>query len=240
MSEPKKILTRPPYEVWEIEPGFWSIEEGMVRCFLFEGEEYAILADTGFGAGDLKAVVSELTDKPVRVFTTHGDGDHISGHAAFGKAYVHPAEFARIERRDPGPDFELVPPWGGTLFELGTRTLEVVELPGHTPGSMGLLDSESGFLIGGDGFQSGPVFMFGAGRSISALKATAEMLQGRMDEFDRIYPSHGDLCIPAENLADIIEAARLQLAGELTKEDTDNGMPCKIVRYGKAAFYVDL
>jgi glyoxylase-like metal-dependent hydrolase (beta-lactamase superfamily II) len=38
----------------------------------------------------------------------------------------------------------------GDLIDLGDRTLEVLHLPGHTPGSMGLLDAANRILFTGD------------------------------------------------------------------------------------------
>ena len=54
------------YQSQLLEPGFWAIEENGVRCFLVEGKEEAMLVDTGFGTGDLKAFVQTLTSLPVK------------------------------------------------------------------------------------------------------------------------------------------------------------------------------
>lgn len=40
------------------------------------GECGALLLDTGYGIGNLKSVIEQLTDKPVSVFNTHWHGDH--------------------------------------------------------------------------------------------------------------------------------------------------------------------
>lgn len=45
----------PPYEPVKISEKFWAIEQGGVRCYLFEGDDMALLVDAGFG-GDLKTV----------------------------------------------------------------------------------------------------------------------------------------------------------------------------------------
>ena len=37
------------YQVRELQPGLWAIEDGHVRMFLLEGSEKALLLDTGFG-----------------------------------------------------------------------------------------------------------------------------------------------------------------------------------------------
>ncbi|MGN1250839.1 MAG: hypothetical protein ACI4XW_12265, partial [Candidatus Spyradocola sp.] len=56
---------RTTYEARRLCGGLTAIEDGGVRCFLVEGAERAMLVDTGFGKGDLRAFVEGLTDKPV-------------------------------------------------------------------------------------------------------------------------------------------------------------------------------
>ena len=43
----------------------------------------------------------------------------------------------------------------GDVIDLGDRALEVMHLPGHSPGSMGLWDSESATLFSGDALYDG-------------------------------------------------------------------------------------
>lgn len=44
---------------------------GSVWMHLICGECGALLLDTGYGIGNLKSVIEQLTDKPVSVFNTH-------------------------------------------------------------------------------------------------------------------------------------------------------------------------
>ena len=71
----------PPYEPVKIDEKFWAIEQNGVRCYLFEGEDMALLVDAGFG-GDLKTVCEKLTDKPIQLLITHADGDHMRHSSA--------------------------------------------------------------------------------------------------------------------------------------------------------------
>ena len=59
------------YQIHEIGQRCWRIDEDWTRFFLFEGEKKALLVDTGFGKGDLHALVEGLTDRPVMVVNTH-------------------------------------------------------------------------------------------------------------------------------------------------------------------------
>ena len=56
----------------------YGLEQG-VRFFLITGTERALLLYTGFGGPDLPARIAEITDLPLTVVLTHGDGDHTGG-----------------------------------------------------------------------------------------------------------------------------------------------------------------
>lgn len=45
----------------------------------------------------------------------------------------------------------------GDVFDLGDRHLEVLHLPGHTPGSIGLWEAATGTLFSGDAIYDGPL-----------------------------------------------------------------------------------
>lgn len=109
------------YRASLIEPGFWRIEDGGVRCFLIEGPDRAMLVDTGFGQGDLKAFVRTLTQLPVFVVNTHADGDHTGCNAQFGEAAMHPAEYDRYRQSGRAQDMVLHPLWEGDVIQLGAR-----------------------------------------------------------------------------------------------------------------------
>ena len=82
------------YQVRELQPGLWAIEDGHVRMFLLEGSEKALLLDTGFGTGDLCRLISSLTKKPLMLVISNSDRDHVGGCAQFeGDVFLHPAEF---------------------------------------------------------------------------------------------------------------------------------------------------
>lgn len=88
-------MSKLKHEVHEIAPKTWCLSEfRLVNAFLLEGEEKAVLIDTGTGIGDLFGVVRELTDKPVEILLTHGHFDHDGGVKQFGDApiYLNPED----------------------------------------------------------------------------------------------------------------------------------------------------
>ena len=74
------------YKVIDMGDGIYHIwEPAGVASSLITGKTKALLIDTGYGYGDLKAVVRSLTDLPLRVVNTHCHLDHAGGNYLFSK-----------------------------------------------------------------------------------------------------------------------------------------------------------
>jgi glyoxylase-like metal-dependent hydrolase (beta-lactamase superfamily II) len=225
-----------PYEAVKISDGAWRIEDNGVRVFVFEGTRGALLVDTGFGTGDLKAVVDTITSKPLTLVNTHADGDHISCNAQFGTAHLHPAEYAYyFETASPGAP--VAPLWEGDVIDLGGRSFEVLHIPGHTPGSVALLDRENRILVSGDSVSLSPVFMFGRVRSVEAYIASMEKLVAYKGAFDTVYPSHGPFPAPPDAVDNALAGAKSVLAGEVTGEEPPFELPAKMYSAHGASFF---
>ena len=70
----------------EVFPGVFHITDAMGVSFtLVEGKEKAVLFDTGYGTEDAGTYVKTLTDKPVKVYLSHGHHDHMLGARWFEK-----------------------------------------------------------------------------------------------------------------------------------------------------------
>ena len=94
---------------YQVEPLFsgmtriWDVAR--TAMYLVEGNEKAVLIDTGVGVGSLKSVVDGLTDKPVTVLLTHAHVDHALGADGFDDVRVSPkdegvyAEHCKFEGR---------------------------------------------------------------------------------------------------------------------------------------------
>ena len=229
-------MVQKPYEAIPIGENAWRIEDNGVRALLFAGEEKALLADTCFGNnGSLKPIVESLTDKPVVVVNTHADNDHTGCNGEFGTVFMHPAEFAFYHSQKPGMPVE--PVWEGDVLDIGGRAFEVVHLPGHTPGSIGLLDRENRILIGGDSVSYTPVFMFTQERSLLAHKESMKKLLKLQDAFDVVYASHGPLEVEKAQIGKFIEAADRILAGEVEGKEPPFPLPAKVFSWDGAAYF---
>jgi len=153
------------------------------NIFVVRGRDRHLVVHGGTGVTRLRPVLAALLDRPAVFIATHGHADHIGAAAEFAERLIHPAEAAALagdERASlrgafrahpealaslPSPDFDLArfappacPATGfleeGDRIDLGDRCFEVLHLPGHSPGSIGLLDTD-GVLISGDAVYEG-------------------------------------------------------------------------------------
>lgn len=202
------------YQVERIDDSAWRIEENGVRCFLVAGSQKAMLVDTGYGTGDLRAVVAGLTDLPVMLVTSHADGDHFGAHNQFETAHMHPAEFDRYHRR-VGAGKPAEPLWEDVAIDLGGRCFRVILIPGHTPGSIALLDEENRVLIPGDSASAATVYMFGEGRDMMAYMHSMRRLAALDGRFDTVWPSHGPFPLQRSIFRELAAGAEAMLQGKV-------------------------
>ncbi len=147
----------------ELRKGLYLLDEaGESTGYLLIGEDKACLIDTMNGYNDLSKVVKRYTEKPVVVVNTHGHPDHIFGNVYFDKAYMNEKdlEIAKTFIEDEEtvewlkkenlsmPPFENIKE--GDSIDLGGKTLEIYEIPGHTLGGILLLCPEERILFTGD------------------------------------------------------------------------------------------
>ena len=198
----------------------FSYLDGGVRIFLLIGEEKALVVDTGMSGIDVKSLVSKHSGLPVELLCTHADRDHIGSNAQFEKLYMHPSEAAFYKNVQNGSG-RIIPVFGGDVIDLGGRELEIVHLPGHTPGSITVLDRINRCLIGGDPIQEdGNIFMFGDQRSFPAYIASLKRLCER-DGFDFIYPSHAKEKVGRGVIPQLADCAERLVSGELCGEEKE-------------------
>lgn len=217
---------------------FWMIEENDVRSFLLEGEHRTMLVDTGFGTLRIREMAAGLTDLPIFLVNTHTDGDHTGCNREFETVYMHPAEMEHYKNALPeGCSMEAVRPlWEGDTIDLGCWKFEVILTPGHTPGSIMLLEREKRMLISGDTIQDGEIYMFGAGRNMEAFQCSLEKMTGMSDAFDTIWPSHGSYPLAPDIIPGILKGARELMEGKLQEMEPPRPMPCKKYVCDVAAF----
>lgn len=207
-------------EVIRVNDDTWRIEDGGVRFFLLIGSEKALLIDSGMNCRHAREIAESLTSLPVSLLNTHADRDHIACNGEFDAFYMHPADEPAY--RALGKGGRLIPVKDGDEIDLGGRRLRIIHLPGHTPGSIAVLDIGRRVLISGDPIQDhGRIFMFGSHRNMRDYIDSLERLETCSDRFDEIWPSHADIPISPETIGKLRDGARQIMSGTVAGRPAD-------------------
>lgn len=215
--------------------------------YLVLGAMRAALIDTGMGIANIRAEVERLTDLPVTVVNTHSHYDHVGGDHRFLEVWAldDEHEIARIEgglgRAEcarylaPGFYLDLPPDFDPATYEirpaavtrrlhhldgieLGGRTLTVHHTPGHSPGSICLLDSRDGLLFTGDTYYPGTMYVHLDGADFEAYVRSVGYLLTLLERVSHLCPAHNEAYAPKEVLARVSDAFGRIVAGQVAAE----------------------
>ena len=151
---------------------------------------------------------------------THADQDHTGGNDEFESVYMHPADEPHY--RNSGKGSRVIPVQDGDEIDLGHRKLKIIHLPGHTPGSIAVLDVSRRVLISGDPIQEhGRIFMFGERRNMKDYIASLDKLEKMAGGFDEIWPSHSDIPLSPDCIPRLREGAQRIVDGEAEGKPTE-------------------
>ena len=226
-------------EIIQINENTWRIEEEGVRFFLLAGENKALLIDSGMQVQNAKVIAESLVELPIELLNTHGDRDHVGSNDEFDSFYMNPAEASNYYNTNKKTG-TIIPVSDGDIIDLGDRELEIITLPGHTPGSIAVLDKNNKVLISGDPIQDGNIFMFGVQREMHAYLLSLEKLDKYKDRFDTIYPSHGTFPVRPELIDVLHEGAVRVMNGEIEGYEAEVfGTKIKKYDVGAATFLCD-
>ena len=152
------------FGIWKIDDGIYDIlDEGNSSFYIVEGEDRAAVIDTGISPGQkILPLIRKYTSKPLILVLTHAHIDHWYHMDEFETVYMCHREFevGADALRDMMADKDLHPERTldirtDTRIELGGTSLSICEVPGHTPGSVVVLDERSNRLFTGDAIGSG-------------------------------------------------------------------------------------
>ncbi len=231
MSAPK-AMEREFYRTERVAEGVTRIRCSVGElCYLVEGEESAALIDAASGYVGLRELVASLTDKPVRLFLTHGHRDHSGGMVQFEQAWAHAGDMRLLDKlRDDefrsgypkyikpkvysalGPEYfprlfdtKLRFFEDGDTFPLGGTELEVIHTPGHTRGSVCFIDTARRLIFTGDTVNRCVLLTFPEDSTdLLTYRASLERIQARSGSYDRMLASHFNGEVPSNGLAELI------------------------------------
>ncbi len=160
----------------------YSPDSPAVNMYLVRGSQQSLLLDTGFGVADtLRSFVEELTDKPIICVVAHGHPDHAGAAGLFDTVYMNHRDEGLLpvalsyERRMgdvfgdaqvsdpelkayceahivPAESFHYVDLEDGAVISLGDVIFDVLAIPGHTNGSLALVEREKRYALVSDAF----------------------------------------------------------------------------------------
>lgn len=157
------------------------------NIWLILGRDKNLLIDSGLGVSSLRDFIEVETKKPLICVASHTHFDHVGCHHEFETRLVHQSEahilaspdrtntliesyvsrdiFEAYPYEDFNPDTYCIKSAPATQFvadgdivDLGDRAFEVMHLPGHSPGSIGLMEYATKTLYSGDVVYDGPLY----------------------------------------------------------------------------------
>lgn len=257
------------YRAWEAFDKTWfiSFKDGTQNMYLLEGSAKALLIDTGYGAGNLRAFVEKLTDKPIIVVNTHFHRDHAAGNGEFEEVLVHPhydldaAEWEHLStlpfRLDslPFPNYRKSFLHDEDCIDLGDRLIEVWQAkPAHCNSSLFLLDRTRRLIFTGDELEAGQVLFLKYTHCdpivhrLKNMQHNIEKMLAYCGEFDVLLPNHNGFPIAKSYLSDYYSlidrifdgtAVVMQELGHPVIEKSPIGAQLCRVRYGRVSFFMD-
>lgn len=228
-SSDRLVIKEVGEKTWQI------IENDHVSMYLLAGSNKALIIDAGWGIGNLSKAVKSLTDLTVSAAITHGHPDHVCGAFNFDEIFISKEDknsldfFYKKENRTkifesrfkaPYPEDFSKDQWinaeikkveiidEGFIFDLGNRKLKVISNPGHTPGSISLLDEKNRFLFSGDSVKYDQILMhLDSSLNLSVYLKSMKHLDSFKAKFKKIFPGHDGIIESNDILDEIITGA---------------------------------
>lgn len=178
-----------------------------VNCYILasSSNSCAIIIDPGDEVGKIKRVLNKHKLKPAFIINTHGHIDHIGCNTKFDvPVYIHSQDLALLKDPQLNLSALLMAPFSiksqirtledKEVIELGDIQLEVIHLPGHTPGGICLLMQKptNKILFSGD-----TLFCQGIGRTDFPGADEDLLIKSIKDKLFKladdtvVYPGHG-------------------------------------------------
>ena len=185
---------------------------GVNTYVLYSPDGEALLIDPGCSnpreQAELQGFLQQKGLKPSRLLLTHAHIDHVLGNAwvdrVFGlQPWMHRLDLPDLDRlqayaplfgmeaeASPAPSAFLAQ---GDSITWSGPTLEILEAPGHSPGSLCFWSPEQGFVVSGD-----VLFERSIGRTDlpggdhPTLIASIKQVLGALPDETLVYPGHGE------------------------------------------------
>jgi glyoxylase-like metal-dependent hydrolase (beta-lactamase superfamily II) len=213
-----------------------------INMYLIIGQEQAALIDSGMGVGDVRAEIRKMTSLPCMVMNTHYHWDHICANHHFAERAIHELEAGLLEQKqdlrlvrkamgspsarsvlpasfNPATYRHMPMPATRILhdreeIDLGDCLLEVLHIPGHSPGHVAYFHRSAHLLFTGDTACPGPVYACFEGSDPGAFSTSLKRLAALRD-VETICPGHNDIVREKDWLAALAASFEAVLLGKV-------------------------
>jgi hydroxyacylglutathione hydrolase len=218
-----------------IAPNTYRIDEATIaNCYLLIGEKKALLIDTGDGVGNLLETVESLTNKPVEVVLTHRHCDHAGGRNWFKDYSFHKNDNHWIYALESsGLATQKLAGMSGKsvtitkkpyhakkhvfsdtqVFDLGGRIVRIMNVPGHTRGSIVLLDEKEKLMFTGDEVNYWLWLQLPGCTNVVSWLPNAKKILSLMDEY-KAYCGHNDGLVTKAMVQELVTRGEELVAGK--------------------------
>ena len=205
--------------------------------WLVRGSENALAVDTGSGIVAPAALVEAIADRPVTAVALNNYYDHAGGWHDFSARACHRLDAPVLENPDAGAlaigdylnestlwslpregfsldDYAMTAARAtrlvdeGDVFDLGDRTLEVLHVPGRTPGGLAIWEAASGSLFTSDMLYDGEHGL--AWPPDDATAYAASLRRMRALPVRRVFPGHYGV-MSRQRMLEVIDAQLAEL-----------------------------
>lgn len=219
------------YEVREIKNGLWYINEGQLDAmYIVQGSKRGLVIDTGTGVGDFKKLIESFLVTPYDVVLTHGHVDHAGGAGQFKRVYLHEGDLqmvqditlsdreqyvrqmyevnastvtvsgiVSVQKQADLPEFICIQE--DYIFDLGDKKIKVVECPGHTQGSIMLIDEENRLFFTGDNVNDTELICAPGENRLSVLKKWYDCASSVLEKM-----KNDEICFGGHNMFTVSQA----------------------------------
>lgn len=224
------------FKTIKINDHIYQIKDPMgVLMTLVIGSTHAMLIDTAYGIMNVLDHIKTLTKKPLIVVNSHGHMDHCCGNYLFDKVYIHEKDINlcklhnslewRMRNLEVAKKMNLIDKnynssyylkqnegnlellnYGDT-FNLGDINIVVVNMEGHTTGSVGFLIKEDSLLVTSD---AACPFVWLFLKESTSVSTYINMLENILQfNFNGFLVGHGvGKILPRQKIIDFLNCAK--------------------------------
>lgn len=179
------------------------------NSYLVIGEDKALLFDMAVNEPGLADYARSLTDRPVFPVLSHGHIDHVYHLEDFSEVWLHSGDIPLLKGKGIGTRkikplpviHELA---DGDTIDLGGRLLDVIHIPGHTMGSILLLDRNTRGLLSGDTFTRR--LLYGISGAVPLEEFCKRLRRLEDASFDTAFSAHDRCALPKGHLRTMLDA----------------------------------